>query len=133
MKRIIITDAGNEYTRSRWINVNHLYDVTPRHSLYDYSMDENGYHPYQDRFNPENGTYLDCFRYGGRLYALNQFYGIGSIVCPGAPETFIDTDGKLTVIGAVDMDGDIYNPVYAEFDECCERVRIYERVRRGRW
>lgn len=131
MKKVFVTESGNKYTRSRWINVRHAYDVTPRHSLYDYCTDENGYHPYQDKFNPENGTYLDYFKYNGKLYALDQFYGLGSIAVGGYPEMFTDTDGKLTVIGAVNMDGNLFAPEHAEFDECCERVRIYEPVRRG--
>lgn len=132
MKKVFITDSGKRFTRSRWITIHHACDVTSRHSLYDYATDAHGYHPYQDKFNPENGTYLDYFRYNGRLYALEQFYGIGSMAVGGTPETFIDTDGNLTVIGAVNMDGDLYSPEYAEFDEYCERVRIYEPVKTRR-
>ena len=134
MKKIFTAENTRErFTRSRWITVQHLYNVTPRHGLYDFASDENGDKPYQDKFNPENGLYLDCFRYNGRWYALEQFVGIGSMVCPGDQPEIKEDDGTTTRIHAVDFSGDLYRPLHAEFDECCERVRIYTPVKSAAW
>lgn len=129
MSKIITTTTGETFRRvSRWITVKNAYDMSKRNSLYDYCTDENGYRPYNDQFNPENGIYCDYFRFRGCNWAMNRFYGIGSIAVGGTPYTFIDTDGKLSVIGAVDMDGNIFDPYYLEIDEYGEHVRVYERV-----
>lgn len=37
-------------------------------------------------------------------------------------------DGKLHYLSGVDMDGDLYHPIYVEFDEYCENVRVYEEA-----
>lgn len=127
MKEFTTIDGKNEITRlSRWITIRHNYNANKNNSLYDYVMDESGYRPYEDKFSPENGTYLDYFHFNGRSYAVEQFVIIGSIACAGKPYQFEDTDGTVTTIGTVDFDGCLYDPIYAEFDEYCERVRLYE-------
>lgn len=127
MKKCITLDGKNEITRlSRWITVRTNYNVSKRNSLYDFSTDENGNRPYEDNYNPENGTYLDYFHFGGRTYAIEQFVGLGSNACPGKPYQFEDTDGTLTTVSAVDFDGSLFDPLYLESDEYCERVRVYE-------
>ena len=130
MKRIFTTvDGKNHFTRSRWLTIKEAYNITKRHSLYDFATDENGYKPYQEQYNPgEYGNSLYYFIYQGRKYAVEQFVCIGSVVCPGVPYHFIDTDGKSTFITSVDFYGDLFHPLYAEFDEYCEKVRIYEEV-----
>lgn len=130
MKKVFTAENTRErFTRSRWITVQHLYDVTPRHSLYDFATDENGYKPYQDKYNPENGNYLDAFRYNGRWFALEQFIGIGSMACPGEQPRIKENDGTETFINAVDFSGDIFHPLHAEIDEYGERIRIYTPVK----
>lgn len=127
--KIIEAKDGRKYRRiSRWITLKTNYNPTKRNSLWDYVTDESGYHPYQDEFNPKNGLYLDYFRFGGRTYALEQFYVLGSVWLPGPPPMYDDEDGKLGVIGTVDMDSNMYHPIYGEWDECCEHVRLYEEV-----
>ena len=124
--------ADNEHTvtrLSRWITIRTNYNVSKANSLYDYSTDENGYRPYQDGYDPTNGTYLDYFRFGGRTYAIEQFILLSSMWIGGRPYHFIDTDGTPASVIAVDMDGDLYDPLYIELDEYGERVRVYQ-VRR---
>lgn len=126
MKAFYTKDGKNIVNRlSRWITVKHAYNVNRRNSLFEFSTDENGYTPSQENYNPENGTFLDYFSFGGRNYAINQFISLGSVCCGGSPYEFTDTDGKSTFIHAVDFYGDIYNPLYIELDEYGERVRVY--------
>ena len=127
MKKFTTIDGKNEITRlSRWITVKQNYNANKNNSLYDYVTDESGYHPYEEEYSPENGTYLDYFRFNGRTYAIGQFYLIGSPWVGGEPYRFEDTDGTITTVGAVDMDGHIFAPLYLEIDEYGERVRLYE-------
>ena len=127
MKTFIDTTGKYKIVRcSRWITIRQNYNVNRRNSLFEFSTDENGYKPHQNEYKPENGTYLDYFRFNGRTYAIEQFIAIGSVWCGGVPYTFIDTDGKITVVCAVDFYGDLYNPYYIELDEYGEKVRIYE-------
>ena len=129
MKEIISRDGVRYRQVSRWITIKHNYNPNKRNALWDYVFDENGYHPYQEKFNPEHGLYLDYFRYQGRTYALEQFWVLGNIWCGGYPIMYDDEDGKLGVIGTVDMDGNMFHPLYGEWDECCERVRLWEEVK----
>lgn len=128
----VVTDihTGRQYRRiSRWITLKHNYHPTKRNKLWDYACDKNGYHPYQDKFDPANGLYLPYFRYKGQTYALKQFYILGGIWTGGQPIMYNDSDGKLAVIGTIDMDGPIFGPgLYGEWDEYCEAVRLYEDV-----
>ena len=113
MKQFRTVDGKNTVTRlSRWIQVKQNYNVNKRNSLYE--------------FSPANGTHLDYFRFNGRNYAIEQFIGLGSVWCGGAPYEFTDTDGKSTFIRAVDFYGDLYRPLYIELDEYGERVRVYK-------
>lgn len=111
---------------SRWITVQHNYTPNKRNHLWDYVTDENGYKPYSDKFNPANGLYLDFFRYNGRTYAVEQFLRLGSMMIAVA-YSYETADGKTAYLSAVDGE-DLYHPLYVEFDECCERVRVYEEV-----
>ena len=127
MKKFTTIDGKHRLTRlSRWITIRTNYNASKRNSLYDYVMDGSGYHPYQDKYNPEDGTYLDYFRFNGRTYAIEQFVGLGSNACTGKPYQFVDSDGSITTVVAVDFDGSYFNPLYLEFDEHGERVRVYE-------
>ena len=107
MKEFLTVDGKYRVTRlSRWITVQDT-TITKRSSLWDYAEDENGYHPYQDEFNPSNGCYIRFFRWNGYKLALNRFYALGSMVVSGCPYEFTDTDGKSTFVSAVDMDGNL--------------------------
>ena len=123
MKEFRTTTGGKISRVSRWIEVKHNYNPNKRNSLYYYAQDENGYMSGQRNFNPENGLCLDYFIHDGKTYALNQFILMGGMM-GGTPEAFIDTDGKLTVIGAYDS-LNYYNPLMIELDEYGERVRCY--------
>ena len=112
---------------SRWITVQHNYTPGKNNSLWDYVTDENGYKPYQEQFTPENGLFLDFFRWNGRTWAVEQFLALGNpFWCP-VSYAYEDSSGKLCYLSGVDNEN-IYNPIYVEFDECCERVRVYEGV-----
>lgn len=127
MKKFLSTDKKHKITRvSRWITIKQAYNISKRNGLFEFCTDENGYKPGETNFNPENGTYLDYFRFNGRNYAIEQFVGIGSIACPGTPYEFTDTDGETHTIRAVDFWGDLFNPYYIELDSYGERVRVYE-------
>lgn len=127
--KIITSIDGRKYQRvSGWITHHTNYNPNRRNSLWDYVCDEHGYHPYNDRFNANSELYLDYFRYGGRTYALDQFYALGSAWVGSAPIMYMDEHGKLGVIGGVDMDGDMFHPLYIEVEDGCERIRLYREV-----
>lgn len=127
--KIIEAYDGTRYRRvSRWISLRTNYNPTKRNGLWDYVCDENGYHPYQDEFNSKNGLHLDYFRFGGRTYALEQFYILGGMLVGGTPIMYDNEDGTRGIIGTIDMDGDLYHPMLGEWDEYCEHVRLYEEV-----
>lgn len=127
MKKFLSTDKKYKIKRvSRWIAIKQAYNISKRNGLFEFCTDENGYKPNELNFNPENGTFLDYFRFNGRNYAMDQFIRIGSIACPGTAYKFIDTDNKTHELGAVDFWGDLYNPYYIELDPYGERVRVYE-------
>lgn len=121
-------DGKNSFIRSRWLNVKTAYNVTARHSLWDFVMDGNGNESHSKMFNPENGTFLDYFTYHGRKYAINQFVALGSVWCSCPPYEIIESDGKSTFIHAVDFSGDIWRPLYIEISEYGDAVRVYEEV-----
>ena len=130
MKEITCTDGTKLRRISRWIELKHNYNPNKRNSLWDYVTDENGYTPHQHNFNPKNGLYLDYFRFDGKTYALGQFYCLGSMFLSQAPYFYDDENGKLGVIGTLYMDGPVFGPaMLAEWDECCEYVRLYEEVK----
>ena len=127
---VITTTDGKRMRRvSRWIKLRNNFNPSPRNRLWDYVTDSNGYHPYQDKFQSDTALDLYYFRFGGRNYALEQFYVFGSVFLSGPPIMYEDENGKLGVIGTIDMDGDLFHPLYGEWDECCEHVRLYEEVR----
>lgn len=109
---------------SRWITVKHNYTPNKRNSLWDYVMDENGYKPYQDNFTPENGLYLDYFRFNGRNYAVEQFLSLGNPFWNPVTYCYEDENGKTCYLSGVDNEN-YFNPIYVEFDEYCENVRVY--------
>lgn len=129
MKEITSIDGRTFVRLSKWLNLKTNYHPCRRNPLWDYACDENGYHPFQEKFNPANGVTLDYFTFRGKDYALEEFYVLGSVWITAQPIMYLDEDGKLGVIGTVCMDGDIYHPYYGEWDEYCERVRIYEEKR----
>lgn len=126
MKEIVTTDGKTLLRLSRWIKIQQAYNVTPRHCLYDYCTDENGYCPGQSRFNPENGTFLDFFRFNGGTWALNRFIRFGGIM-GGVPPMWEDEHGTLHYLSAYDSE-DYYNPIMIELSEECEYVRVYQEV-----
>lgn len=112
------------YRVSRWIKVRTNYNVSKRNRLYEFAMDENGCKPNDANFNPDNGLFLDYFTFNGRNYATEQFYLLD---CMWIGEQYTYTENKEKhSLSAVDMFGNLYNPVYVEFDAFCERVRVYE-------
>lgn len=122
---IISTDGRRLERVSRWIELKHNYHPSKRNSLWDYVTDGSGNRPSSEKFNPDDGLFLDYFRHNGKTYALEQFGVLGGVWVGGTPVMYHDKDGKLGVIGTVDMDGNMYSPLYAEWDEYCERVRLY--------
>lgn len=127
MKQFVTIDGEHTVTRlSRWITIRTNYNTSKQNSLYYYSTDEDGHRPHQDGYNPAGGTYLDYFKFGGRTYAIEQFISLGSMWIGGQPYRFTDTDGEISTIIAVDIDGCLYNPLYIEIDEDGERVRVYQ-------
>ena len=128
MKKIILDTDGRKWERvSRWITLKTNSRPNKRNALWDYACDAYGYHPYQSKFDPSKGLYLDYFRYKGRTYALDQFCALGSVWVGGFPAMYMNEDGKLGVIGAVDMD-EMFFPMYMEMEENSDRIRLYRRV-----
>ncbi len=118
--------AKRKFVRvSRWITMKCNYNPTKRNALWDYVQDGSGYHPYQEKFNPEEGLFLDYFEFNGRKYALEQFIAIGSIADSiGHAEGYIENNQRYFLNG---YDGnDYFHPLYIELDEYGERVRLYE-------
>ena len=108
---------------SRWITVKHAYDITPRHSLYDFCTDENGYRPWQLEFNPVNGTYLDYFEWKGEKYAIAQFICYGGMAEFGHFHGYIENGEKHYFAGYDSMT--IFDSMLSETDKYLERVRVY--------
>ena len=127
MKQFTTIDGKHRVTRlSRWITIQHKYNASKRNSLFEFVTDENGYYPHQDGFDPVNGTYLDYFKFDGHSYAIDQFASLGSVWISGKPHKFRDTDGTISSVDAVDIYGDLYDPLYIEFDEYGGQVRVYK-------
>lgn len=122
-------DTKYNYVRvSRWIKVKQNYNPRKNNRLWDYVTDENGYKPHNDNFNPENGLYLDYFRFNGRTYAIEQFFAFGSIADTiGHASGYIE-NGEKHYLQGFDNEN-IYNPIFIELDEYGENVRIYEEVK----
>ena len=109
---------------SRWMKMKHNYNPTKRNSLWDYVMDGSGYKPYQERFNPREGLFLDYFTFKGRNYALEQFLALGNPFYTAVSYSYEDKDGKRHYLSGIDGE-DIYHPIYIECDEYCENVRVW--------
>lgn len=127
-KPVFTLENGKKLERvSRWISVKENYTPGKNNSLWDYVTDENGYKPYQDGFNPENGLYLDYFKFAGRTYAIEQFFGIGSIAdMIGHSMGYIE-NGERHYLSGFDSE-DYYNPLYIEIEDGGEHVRLYREV-----
>lgn len=126
MKEIVTKEGRTLMRLSHWIKVRQAYNITPKHSLYYYCTDERGYQPGQSQFNPENGTFLDYFRFQGRKWAIDQFIQFGGMM-GGYPPMWEDENGKLQYLSGYDSEN-YYNPIMIEFSEACEYVRVYQEV-----
>jgi hypothetical protein len=110
MSKIIITKDGNKIKRvSRWIKIRADYNITNRHSLYEYC----------DKYND---NYIDYFIYKGEKYALSQFTRLNY------PIMWEDEEGKLNFLSGYDSTN-YYNPLLIEIEEGGEAIRLYEEVR----
>lgn len=112
---------------SRWIKVRHNYHPTKRNSLWCYVTDGTGYKPNDEMFNPDDGLFLDYFKWNGRTYAIEQFLSYNNACWNPVGYFWTGEDGKLYWLGGVDMEN-IYSPISVEFDEYCENVRVYEEA-----
>jgi hypothetical protein len=124
--KLIKASDGCEYTRSRWLTIKQNYNPTKKNKLWDYVIDGSGYHPYQEKFNPDDGLFLEYFKYKGRLFAIEQFMVIGSVWNPGEAPYYEDKEGNHT-LSAFDSE-EYFHPYYIEIDDCGEHVRVYEEV-----
>ena len=130
MNKTYVDTDGNRIERlSRWIKLKSV-PVTKRHRLYDYARDEYGYHPYQERFNSENGVFLDCFTFKGKQYSLEQFLSTSSVwTGTWNPYHSVHDEDDQVVINGVQHD-DYFHPLLIEIDEYGEHVRIYHEIPR---
>jgi len=112
---------------SRWITVRNVYRPSKRNALYEYfARDDYGNKPGDTDFNPDE-TNIDFFRFGGKTYAIEQFYALGSM---WVGDRYCYTEnGEKHWLSGVDMYGDLYYPLYIELDEYGEKVRVYEMER----
>lgn len=130
MKHKVFTDkTGATFERiSGWLPRQTVYNPTSRHGLYYWRTDEYGYREYSEKFNPANGTYADGYKYKGMWLAVERFYALGCAFLGGAPYFVSANDGEEVVIGGVDMDGNLFDPLYIEMDEYGENARLYMRI-----
>ena len=130
MRKEITCKDGKKIVRiSRWIKLRTAWDITPRHSLYDFCTDENGRIPYQNGFDATNGTQVTYFRFKNHKYALDQFLRCGSAWVSATWQW--EENDKLQFISGVQYYGfesDSFNPLLIEIDEGGEYVRVYEEV-----
>ena len=116
MKEIICKDGTKFMRVSRWISRKTDYNITEKHDLYCYAED------------CWNGTRcVDYIVHNGYRIALGSMYRLESMFIGGAPYEFIENK-KVHYIGAVDMDGDIYDPYYIESDLWGDTFRLYKKV-----
>lgn len=99
---------------SRWIKLRVAYNITSRHSLYDYA----------EKIG-ETENCLDCFVYNGKKYALNQFIRMGSFFSPHV--TMFYENDELHHLSGYDAEN-YFNPLLLELDDCGEYVRLYVDV-----
>ena len=114
---------------SRWIEVKCNYNPSKTNSLWCYVMDGYGYHPGSDNFDPENNgdARLDYFTWDGRTWAVDQFLSLGNPFWNPVTYSYEDDDGKRCYLSGVDSEN-YFNPIYVEFDEYCEKVRVYKEA-----
>ena len=121
----VITEKGI-VRASRWIEIKHNYNPNKNNHLWDYVTDENGYHPYDDKFD-NSCLYLDYFKHDGRTYAVDQFIGVGSIADFIGHRIGYIENGKKCYLSGYDSEN-CFGPLYVEFDIWCEKVRLYKVV-----
>lgn len=114
-------------TLSRWMKVKHNYSPSKRNPLWDYVSDGSGYKPYQEKFDPKDGLFLDYFTFKGRNYAIEQFLALGNPFFTGVTYSYEDKDGRRYYLSGVDGE-DIFRPIYIECDEYLENVRVWEEL-----
>ena len=112
---------------SRWMKVKHNYNPSKRNPLWDYVMDGYGYKPYQEKFDPSEGLYLDYFTFEGKNYAIEQFLALGNPFWTAVSYTWQDKDGKWYCLSGIDGEP-LFDPIYIELDEYGENVRVYREV-----
>lgn len=119
------SDGKRNFKRmSRWIKVKENYNPTPRNSLWHYAMDGYGNHPYEKDFDPERGLYLDYFTFGGRKYAIEQFWALGNPFYSALEVSYVDKNGKRNYLHGIDSEP-LFDPLYIEMSDCGEYVRVY--------
>lgn len=96
---------------SRWIRIQYSYNVTRRHSLFDYV----------DTYDGDNT--LAWFRHNSRKYAIGQFEMLAY------PIFFDDEYGKLAYLSGYDAT-QWYKPYLIEIHPDGECIRLYEEVNR---
>ena len=115
---------------SGWRDRQTICNPTSRHGLYDYRTDENGYKPTDEKFDPANGTFADGYLFQRKWWAVERF---GLLSNPfwfqGYCEELYNPSGERVLLHAVDMDGNMFHPLYIELSPDCERARFYERVK----
>lgn len=114
MGKILKTKEGEElYERiSRWITIQHDYNITKRHSLYYYADD-----------CCDGSNAVSYFKFNGRKYAIAQMYRLMGMM--GIGHNLILNDDSILCA----YDGEqYYNPIYIEVDDFGEKVRVYQYV-----
>lgn len=136
MKRKLFITTNNEHKPyvferlSKWRPKETFYDVTAHHSLYDYRTDEFGRKPTDEKFNPDNGTYVDGYFFQHKWWATERFYLLSNpFWMQGYNEQLQSESGEKVTLHAVDMDGDMFDPLYIELSDDCESARFYRRVK----
>ena len=120
-----------EYVRiSGWRERIDFYNPSPRHPLYEYRTDEYGRKSWEGNFDPSNGTYVDGYYFARQWWAVERFWLLSNpFYMQGYCEELKARDGERVMLHAVDMDGDLYYPLYIEISPNGEAVRFYEKVR----
>ena len=129
MGKIYTDSDGNKIERiSRWIKI-HTLPVTKRHRLYDYATDMNGYHPYQNNFDPSDGVLLDYFTFQGMQYSLEQFVSTSSAWAGAWNPYYSENDVDDYVILSGYESEEYFHPLLIEIGAYGELVRVYREVR----
>lgn len=122
---------GNAYFNrlTGWKEVQNLM-VTKRHSLFEYAYDDNGYTCNDEKFDTsQKWYYLDCVEYKGYKVPLSSCANMFNNLW--FPHVYrYKENGEIHYINSYDMDGNIYNPLYFEFNPDGEQYRVY--IKKGR-